>query len=519
MINAALTPPPLKLQTHPGGITKPPSLSSVLSFSAYRGARHQILFVTSELADLVKTGGLGEVAAALPRALQNSDVRILIPGYKAVMAGDLPIIPVGQINGYAGIPPCQIGCLTLPDGLIVYVVINADLYQREGTPYCDPQGRDWKDNAIRFAALSLAAVEIAAGNAQLSWCPDLLHCHDWPTGLVPAYIQWRNLNVPTVFTIHNLGYQGILNMRDRHQIGIPDSACQMEEMEFYGQLSLLKAGIAYAHHVTTVSITYAKEITTPEFGFGLDGFLRKKAAQGLLSGICNGIDDSWDPQADPHLLQGFDIREWQGKRRHAEYVRQRLNLHPSEGPLFGVVSRLVQQKGFDLTMAVARDIVLSGGQIAIIGCGEPQIERELQLLADQYPGNIGIYVGFNDTEAHRIYAGSDFLLMPSRYEPCGLSQMYAQRFGCLPIARNTGGLADTIEDGLTGFLFNEATVTSYRQAIRRALRTYRYPILLNAMRCRAMSAHFFWRHSTKPYEMLYDQLLGKQKQQDIMPQA
>lgn len=470
--------------------------------------RRKVLFVTSELADLIKTGGLGDVSAALPRALRahQHDVRVLLPGYPQVVDAGYPIQMVGQIAGHAALPACRLGRLELEDGLIVYVLLCPELYERPGNPYVDPQGRDWADNHIRFARLSLAGADLAAGLAGIGWCPDLVHAHDWPAALTPAYMRWRGQTTPSVFTIHNLAYQGLLGTDCRPELAIPEEACRPEGMEFHGQLSLLKAGIAYASHVTTVSATYAREITTAEFGCGMQGFLASKARQGLLSGIPNGIDESWDPRTDPHLVSPFDSNNWSGKARNAEHVRRLFGLEPSSGPLFAVVSRLVHQKGLDLTQAVAADIVAAGGQIAMLGCGEPQVEEELRQLARRHPGRIAVHVGFNETDARRLYAGSDFLLMPSRYEPCGLSQMYAQRFGSLPIAHRTGGLADTIEDGVSGFLFAQASVDSYRAAVERALRVYAMPALFGAMRCRAMSAPFFWRQSVSPYLRLYQRL-------------
>ncbi len=493
----ALNPQPIHLPARPQ-----------LTVSSVQEHKKKILYVTPEMSDLVKTGGLGEVSAALPRALlDRHDVRVLVPGYRQVMQADLPIRVVGRIDAYAGLPECRLGRLDMPDGLIIYVVICPELYEREGTPYCDSHGHDFGDNATRFARLSLAAVEMAAGNASVGWIPELLHAHDWPTGLVPAYLRWRGMDTPCVFTIHNLGYQGLIGMDQRGHLGIPESACHMEEMEFYGHLSLLKAGMAYADHITTVSANYAREITTPEFGYGMEGFLRMKADQGLLTGIRNGIDDSWESLYDPHLVRPFDLHDWAGKAENAAYVRELLGLEPSEGPLFAVVSRLVYQKGLDLTLGIVDTILEAGGQLAVIGQGEPWIEDELRRFAETHPGKVGVMVGFNDRDARRIYAGSDFLLMPSRYEPCGLSQMYALRYASLPIARHTGGLADTIEDGVTGFLFEDADVPSYRQAVQRALDVYRHPDLFNAMRCRAMTTEFFWHQSIEPYDQLFRSLL------------
>ena len=484
------------------------TLQPQLHVGSLHEQKKRILFVSSEFADLVKVGGLGDVSAALPRALlSRHDVRVLIPGYRQVLESGQEIRVVGEVAGHAALPPCRIGRMDLADGLIVYVLLNPELYERDGTPYGDAHGRDWADNHIRFARLGLAAAEIASGTACIRWCPELVHANDWPAALAPAYMAWRKVASPTVLTIHNLAYQGLCDLPCSAELGIPADACGSEGMEFYGKLSFLKAGIVYASHVTTVSHTYAQEVTTPDFGCGLDGMLQAKVDAAQLSGIINGIDESWDPRSDPHLVQGFGLREWQGKRANAAYVEQWLGLQ-GDGPLFAVVSRLVQQKGIDLTLGVAEDIVAAGGRLAVIGRGEPELEAAMAELGRSHPGRIGVHIGFNETDARRIFAASDFLLMPSRFEPCGLSQMYAQRFASLPIARRTGGLADTIEDGVTGFLFREPTQDSYREAVLRALNVYQHPELLNAMRCKAMAAPLCWQQSVEPYDHLYQRLLG-----------
>ncbi|WNW10423.1 glycogen synthase GlgA [Pseudomonas sp. DTU_2021_1001937_2_SI_NGA_ILE_001] len=472
--------------------------------------RRKVLFVTSEMADLVKTGGLGDVSAALPRAMRHlHDVRVLIPGYPQVINSGNPIHIISSLGGHAALPPCKIGRMDMKDGLVIYVLICPELYEREGTPYGDSHGRDWSDNHIRFARLGLAAAEFAAGAVKTQWCPELVHAHDWPAGLAPAYMRWRGQDTPSIFTIHNLAYQGTVSPTVAPELGIPEQAMTPDGMEFYGKLSFIKAGMAYASHITTVSATYAREITTPAFGCGLEGFLQSKADKGQLSGIPNGIDASWDAATDKHLICHFAPNEWLRKEINADYVRELFELEPSKGPLFAVVSRLVYQKGLDLTIGVAEHIVAKGGQIAIIGRGEPEEEQAMRDLAARFPGRISVRVGFNETDARRMFAGSDFLLMPSRYEPCGLSQMYAQRFGSLPVARNTGGLADTIEDGVTGFLFDESTVESYTEALNRAFKVFDNTALLNAMRCRAMAAPFNWQQAVEPYAELYRELLKK----------
>jgi len=489
----------------------PRSSSPQPPMRALVGTKKKILYVTAEIADLVKVGGLGDVSAALPRALSSEhDIRVLMPGYRQVVQGPHAIRELGQLSAYAGLPACKIGRIDLEDGLIVYVLLCPELYEREGTPYGDSQGQDWADNPVRFARLGLAAADIAAGTACIRWCPDLVHGNDWPAGLAPAYMRWRGQTTPSVFTIHNMAYQGLCDPQCGAALGLPPQAYDLDGMEFHGKLSFLKAGIAYASHITTVSETYAREITTPEFGCGLHGLLKHKAEQGLLSGIPNGIDESWQPQSDPHLIQGFCVDDLTGKAVNAAHVRELFQLAPSSGPLFAVVSRLVHQKGLDLTHDIAEMIVEAGGQLAIIGRGEPKVEAALRALAKRFPGRIGVRVGYNETDARRMFAGSDFLLMPSRFEPCGLSQMYAQCFGSLPIARKTGGLADTIENGVTGFLFEQPTHDSYRQAVQRALEVYRQPEQLLAMRCRAMAAPLYWFQSIEPYTRLYQGLLERQ---------
>nr|WP_298373430.1 glycogen synthase GlgA [uncultured Halomonas sp.] len=465
---------------------------------------HDILYVTPEIADLVKVGGLGDVSSALPRALRlRHDVRVLLPAYREVIQSERKIEVVGHLPALADIPACDIGQIIYSDGLILYVLLCPELFEREGNPYCDDSGIGWEDNDIRFARLSLAAAEIAAGNAGLNWCPQLLHLNDWTCGLTAGYLHWWGEATPCIFTIHNLAYQGVFDASRCEALGVPEDAMTIDGVEYYGQLSFMKAGIAYSGQVTTVSATYAQEITTPEFGCGLEGLLSTKAEQGRLTGIPNGIDESWDPRTDAHLVRAFAKNDWRGKRANANYVRQLFGLAICTGPLFAVVSRLVHQKGIDLTVGVAESIIRRGGQIVFIGRGERGIERALCNLADRFPGAVGVNIGFDEGEARCIYAGSDFLLMPSRFEPCGLSQMYAQRFGSLPIAHRTGGLVDTIEDGVNGFLFDELTFASYMHAIDRAFRVFRATDLFYAMRRAAMAGRYHWHQSIEPYNQLY----------------
>jgi starch synthase len=464
----------------------------------------RILFVTSEMDDFVRVGGLAAVSAALPRALAPvCDIRVLVPGYPGVLAraGDLDI--VGHCAAFAALPACRIGRCRTPDGLTVYVALCPELYDRAGSPYTDDNGVDWADNDIRFARLAAAAVDLAAGVADPTWMADLVHANDWESALAPAYISWRKLDIPSILTVHNLAYQGLFSPGTMERIGAPREAFHIDGIEFYDKVSFMKAGLVYASHVTTVSETYAREITTPEFGCGLDGVLRQRAQRQELTGIINGIDASWDARTCPDLYSPFDVGQWKGKRANSDHLRRSFGLALSDGPLFGLVARLVHQKGVDLVLPVAEAIVQAGGQIVVMGTGEKRFEEALSDAGRRHPGSIAVTIGFDDAEARRVFAGSDFTLMPSRFEPCGLSQMYAQKFGSLPIGHRIGGLAETIDDGKTGFLFGQATVEHFFGAVCRAFSTFGSKPHLNSMRRQAMEKVFSWKDSAASYAGLY----------------
>jgi starch synthase len=469
----------------------------------------RLLFVTSEMADFLKVGGLGEVSASLPRALRAvSDARVLLPGYRAVLAANPDMKIVAKLPGLAGIPPCEIGEIMTADGLTLHIVIAGDLFDRGGSAYGDEQANPFEDNDVRFARLALAAVEFARGIPGIDWKPDLLHLNDWPSALAAGYLNWMQVPVPSILTVHNLAYQGLFERERMNRLAIPSEAFAIDGVEFHGKLSFLKAGLYYASQITTVSSTYAREITTPEFGCGLDGLLRYRSQQGRLSGILNGIDENWNPSTDPHLPHPFDAGDWQGKQANAHHLREEFGLAVSRGPLFAVVSRLVHQKGLDLTMDAIGGIVRDGGQIVVTGEGEPAVEEALRAAAAQHAGAVAVKIGYEEPAARRIFAASDFLLMPSRFEPCGLSQMYAQRFGSLPIAHNTGGLGDTIEDGATGFLFDRPTTARFVQAIERAKHVFERKEALADMRSRAMNRPSGWKYSVRAYMAVYRRALA-----------
>ncbi|MCA6108558.1 glycogen synthase GlgA [Bradyrhizobium cenepequi] len=467
----------------------------------------KVLFVTTEMDDFVRVGGLAAVSAALPRALRPwSDVRIMLPGYRDVVEQLAHIEIVGKCAPLAEMPACTIGRASTRDGMPVYVVLCPELYDRPGNPYGDESGRDWQDNDIRFGRFASAAAELAAGSLDRNWAADLVHANDWQAALAPAYLAWRGARIPSILTIHNLAYQGLFPKDSLRRIGAPENSFHIDGLEFYDKLSFLKGGIVYASHLTTVSATYAKEITTAELGCGLEGLLRIRSNAAQLTGILNGIDESWDPRFDAKLAQQFGVGDWAGKQANADYVRKQFGLAVSRGPMFGLVARLVHQKGVDLVLSAADEIVAAGGQIVVTGSGEPAIEQALVDAHRRRPDAIGVAIGFNDAQARRIFAGSDFTLMPSRFEPCGLSQMYAQRFGSLPIGHQTGGLAETIRDGETGFLFPQPSAESFRGGVRRAFEAFVAKDRLDTMRRSAMARSFSWSISAALYGALYRKL-------------
>jgi starch synthase len=466
----------------------------------------RLLFVTPEMAGYVKSGGLGDVAAALPLELTAyCDVRVLIPAYKSLRAVSGPIEVVKSMPGHAELPPWSLGRTRNKDGLTVYTILCEELYGRDGTPYGPDAGVDFGDNHIRFARLSLAAAEIAAGEADPNWAPDVVHLNDWPTGLAPGYLRWKNLDTPTIMTVHNLAYQGLFDVSRAGALGIPDNALQVDGAEFHGKLSFLKSGLFYGSHVTTVSETYAREITTQEHGCGLHGLLRTRDHEGRLHGILNGIDKDWLREAPEDGGDQRDVGEWKG--RAADEVRRAFNLPVSDGPLFSIVSRLVHQKGIDIAIEASEDIVRHGGQLVFNGAGESKLEEAVQELARRHPGSIAAQIGYDDELAKEMFVGSDFLLMPSRFEPCGLAQMYAQKVGTLPIARRTGGLSETIEDGRSGFLFSSPTNLGLRSALTRAFAAFSSKGSLPEMRRKAMAKAFGWADPARQYAGVYAKLL------------
>ncbi|MBV8474121.1 MAG: glycogen synthase GlgA [Hyphomicrobiales bacterium] len=458
------------------------------------------------MSDFLQAGGLGAVSASLPRALRrHSDIRVLLPGYRAALEKAGPLEIVAKLPGLAAVPPCSIGATTLDDGLVVNFVLCDELYRRDGSPYADPSGADFADNDLRFARLSLAAAQLAVQGCG-GWRPTCLHLNDWQSALAAGYLAWSGADVPVLLTIHNLAHQGLFDASRIGALGVPEAAFTMEGVEFFGRLSFLKAGLNHASHIVTVSENYAREITRPEFGCGLDGLLAERAAEGRLAGIVNGIDETWDPRHDRKCPYLYDAQRWKG--RYADYVRGVFGLSLARAPLFAFVSRLVHQKGADLVLQAAQRIVSLGGQLAVMGRGEARVEAAFAALAAQAPEAVGARIGFDPDGARAMFAGADFILMPSRFEPCGLSQMYAQRFGAIPIATRTGGLSETIRDGETGFLIDRPAIGDLEPAIDLAFAVYGTNKRLAELRRAAMSLKFDWDESAGRYGALYRSLEG-----------
>jgi len=458
----------------------------------------RVLFVTPECAPLTKTGGLGDVSAALPAALraQGIDVRTLLPAYREIRAA-LP-----QARELASLRVLQMDVRILESGECLFVDCP-ELYDRAGGPYLDEHGEDWHDNALRFGVLARTAALLGTAASPLEWRPEVIHCNDWPTALAPVYLHSEPERPATIMTVHNLAFQGLFEASWLQRLELPSAVFAIEGIEFYGRLSFLKGGLVFADGITTVSPTYAREIQGEELGYGLDGLLRSRAA--VLRGILNGIDVSeWNPMTDARIAERYSWTSLEKKALNKAALQRRLNLAEDPAvPLLGAVCRFTHQKGVDLIAAVAEEIVNLPAQLCLLGRGERELEGVLSALAARYPHAVAVAVGFNEDLAHLIEAGADLFLMPSRFEPCGLNQMYSQRYGTPPVARATGGLADTIVDGESGFLFERAESAALLEAVRRGVAAYRDTRRWREIQRRGMARDFSWSGPARQYADLY----------------
>ena len=475
-----------------------------------------VLFVTSEIFPLIKTGGLADVSAALPNALQalGVDIRVLVPGYPDVLAAIKKKIDIvtWKILGQE----VHVFEATLPQFEFPLIVASADIFSRPGNPYVDSNKNDWPDNALRFGILAHIGARLSCHANGLGWQPDIVHCNDWQTGLIPALLHFeKNTHAASLMTIHNLSFQGIFPSTFTQILGLPEESFNIEGVEYYNQLSFLKAGIYFADQLTTVSASYAQEIQTRAFGCGMHGLLSQR--QDVLKGIVNGIDTkTWNPQQDIYLPFRYGPDSLQEKLKNKAALQSRIGLNISDGILFGIVSRLTAQKGLDLVLEVAPRIIKRGGQLAILGNGNIDLQQQFLALAKTNPRVVHIETGYDEALAHLIEAGADSFLMPSRFEPCGLNQMYSMHYGTPPIVRATGGLNDTVSDanprtiengGGTGFVFAESSVEDFWDAIQRAFNVYGNKALWQRLQQNGMNQDFSWQRSAREYFALYRTML------------
>ncbi len=481
----------------------------------------EVLSVASEVYPLIKTGGLADVTGALPAALAGRGVnmRTLVPGYPSVLGQMEGGRVVKELDDLFGGPARLLAGRTA--GLDVIIIDAPHLYNRHGNIYVGPEG-DWPDNWQRFAALGWVGAELGMGMVG-GYHPQIIHAHDWQAGLAPAYIKFgRSDRIKTVMTIHNMAFKGFFGAEIFGQLRLPPQAFSVHGVEYYGGISYLKSGLECADFVTTVSPTYAEEIRTPEFGLGLEGLLN--ARQSTVAGILNGIDtQTWNPATDPALAQKYTSSTVHMRRVNKAAVVEQFGLEGVDGPLFCVVSRLTDQKGMDLLLQAVPDLIGAGGRLAVLGSGEAYLEDGFRHMAAAYPGKVGLVVGYNENLSHLMQGGCDAIVIPSRFEPCGLTQLYGLRYGCVPIVSRIGGLADTVIDAnpaalqaevATGFQFAPNSVEALAEALRKAVRLYGQDKVWKKMQRRGMKADVSWETSAGLYADLYASLLRLKNDDD-----
>ena len=479
----------------------------------------RVLSIASEAVPLVKTGGLADVVGALPGAVAPHDVAMttLLPGYPAVLAtlGKAKVVHTwpSLLGEPARLLAGKIG------GHPLLVVDAPGLFRRDGGPYGDGTGRDWVDNGMRFAAFSRAAADLASG-AVRGLTFDIAHAHDWQAALSAAFLRFAPAGnaPPSVVTIHNMAFQGYFPRALFDRLGLPDEAWSITGVEYHGGVGFLKAGLEAAWAITTVSPTYAREIRTAEFGMGLDGLIRARGSG--VHGIVNGIDThDWNPASDPHLASPFTARTLARRVANRVAIEEEFGLAAGTGPLFVVISRLTWQKGMDVLLQTLDHLVACGGRLALLGSGDKALEAGFVAAAGRHPGRIGVRIGYDEALSHRMQAGGDAILVPSRFEPCGLTQLYGLAYGCVPVVARTGGLVDTVIDAnlaalaagaATGVQFNTVTVEALGEAIERTVALHRHPAQWAAIQRAGMKADFSWGRSGKAYADLYRVLLEGQ---------
>jgi starch synthase len=478
----------------------------------------KVLSVASEIFPLVKTGGLADVVGALPGALKACGVQMasFVPGYPAVMAALKDAKGVHNYSNLYGAPAAIVHGTA--HGLEIFALDAQHLFSRPGNPYLGPDGKDWPDNPQRYAALSRAASDFGEGKIK-AFVPDILHLHDWQAALAAVNVRYAAEGVrrpKTLMTVHNIAFQGTYAATLFASLGLPPQANMMESLEYYGNISYLKGGLASADALSTVSPTYAHEITTPEFGMGLDGLLR--ARRSVLHGIVNGIDtDVWNPETDKDIAQPYSLKSLSKRGANKRALEKRLGLHEGDGILHGVVSRLTWQKGLDLLAEHLDWLVQSGARLALVGTGEAGIEAAFRDAAEKHKGRIGLSMKYDEALSHLVQAGSDTMLVPSRFEPCGLTQLYGLRYGCVPVVGRTGGLADTVIDAndaalgsgvATGIQLSPITSANLQAALERSAQLHSQSKVWSAIQARGMAQDVSWDRSAAKYAELYRSLLS-----------
>jgi starch synthase len=474
-----------------------------------------VLAVASEAYPLVKTGGLADVVGALPGALAPHGVAVatLLPGYTAVMEAITGGAVIHRYNDLLGVPARLIEAQL--SGYPLLVLDAPQLFSRVGGIYGDRTGKDWPDNWRRFAALGRAGADLASG-ALTGRQFDILHAHDWQAGMAPAYLRYGPAPRPaSVLTVHNIAFQGRFERPVFESLGLPPASYALDGVEYYGGVGFLKAGLASADAITTVSPRYADEIKTTAFGMGLEGLIRTRSD--IVTGIVNGIDPAiWNPQTDAALPAPFGVGNVGRRRANKRAMEQEFGLARGDGPLFTVISRLTEQKGMDVLVNQLDGLVALGGRLALLGSGDKTLEAKFAAAAERHTGRIGVKIGYDEILSHRLQGGADAILIPSRFEPCGLTQLYGLAYGCVPVAARTGGLADTIIDAnqaaldagvATGVLFDGVTADNVLRAIQRATTLYQQPKLWRAMQLQGMKADFSWRQSGAHYAALFEGLV------------
>jgi starch synthase len=467
----------------------------------------RVLHVAAEIYPLVKTGGLADVVAALPPALAaaGADVRLLLPALPPILDAVQSARPVLDIGTAFGALRVRLLLARMPGtGLPVYLVDAPHLYRRGGGPYQAADGSEWPDNIRRFALLGWVAAHLAADDADPEWVPDVVHAHDWHAAMSCAYIaDHPPTRAASVYSVHNMAFQGVFPPNDWGLLGLSSRFMSPSGLEYHGQISFMKAGLKFADRVTTVSPTYAHEISTHEFGCGLDGVIRGRGA--AVSGILNGIDDTvWNPATDPSLAERYDAERLQGKRTNRRALQAQLGLVADDNALLlTVVSRLTSQKGLDLVLAALPALVRDGVQFAVQGTGEPTLEAAFRMAQEMHPERVRVHIGYDEARAHQLIAGADVIAVPSRFEPCGLTQMYGLRYGTVPVVRRVGGLGDTVSDGRTGIVFDAATPAAFEAAVRRAITLRQEDAAWTAMMCAGMAQELSWARPAREYLALY----------------